>query len=136
MALLGGEGAGVALLGPEVEQSSAARIHEAPERGHGRGVHEVVRKGAVVGVHMGTLNFFAKASALSRVLEQTARISQVLPRSLLGAWACRSAANRAPMKPMPMGSMVPLLARCFCHPGRSAASPRRSGACRSPGAPW
>src|SRR5512145_2764869 len=47
----------------------------------------------------------AKASALSRVFEQTATISHLTPRSLASAWACRSAAKRAPMMPMPIFSM-------------------------------
>jgi hypothetical protein len=51
----------------------------------------------------------AKDSALSFVLEQTARISHVVPRILLRAWAWRSAAKRAPMKPMPIVSMAALL---------------------------
>jgi hypothetical protein len=41
------------------------------------------RKLPVSGFSM--LNFLANASGLSRVLEQTATISQVLPRSLLRA---------------------------------------------------
>src|SRR5512137_165157 len=82
------------------------------------------------------LNLRANASALSRVLEQTARISHLTPRSLPRAWACRSAANREPMMPMPIFSMQMLLSGlcrgCVRTPpakdgGQGAPEPRHAG---------